>query len=343
MSVSSTSAGSRVTPRPPRGRVSPRPLIAVIACAVVALGCGGADGVDDLPAVTAPPPVTLAPVAGPDPDEVPDVEPVPFGLPEAVEVAVRVSPARVATLVSFSPRSAESSTLDPFDAVASCSVIEAAPGRPFEVVVADPDEESSVRLVADGSEPLPPGAPSVEVGVEVRLLGGPVRFGSARVTFARAGGAVDQRSGTVVGATASGQSISAAFTCSGSRPEVTMGEEAGYSIRMRDGTRVRTAAVVVSEAEGLGCADPVDADRSVVAVSPEGAATGGGGGVLTVTSRPGLATGASAPGDVVVTVLGRTVVLGDAVVTLTGPGTGIFGGVSADGVVVDGAWRCPSA
>ncbi|MGB1382172.1 MAG: hypothetical protein ACPG7T_09895, partial [Ilumatobacteraceae bacterium] len=71
--------------------------------------------------------------------------------------------------------------------------------------------------------------------------------------------------------------------------------------------------------------------------------TGGGGGVLTVTSRPGLATGASAPGDVVVTVLGRTVVLGDAVVTLTGPGTGIFGGVSADGVVVDGAWRCPSA
>lgn len=316
---------------------------AVCVSFLLVAGCGAGDGGDDLPAITAPPPVTAGPVAGPDPGEVPDIEPVPFGLPEAVEVAVRVAPATVATLVSFSPRAADPATFDPFEAVASCSVSESAPGRPFEVVVADPVTESSFRLVADGSESLPSGAPSVEVGVEVRLLGGPVRFGTARVTFGRGDGSIDQRTGTVIGRTTTGRSISAAFTCSGERPVQIGSGDVGYSVRMRDGQRVRTAAVVVSGPESMRCADPVDADRSVVAVSAEGAATGGGGGALSVTSRPGLATGASAPGDVVVTVLGQTLVIGEAVVTLTGRGTGIFGGVTAEGVVVDGAWRCPSA
>jgi len=111
-------------------------------------------------------------------------------------------------------------------------------------------------------------------------------------------------------------------------------------VRLRDGLRERTASLSVYDEGAMRCADSVDADRVVVAVSADGGVPGGGGGALSVSSRPGLSTGASAPADVVLSVLGRTIVIGEATVTLTGPGTGIFSGTSSDGVVVDGAWRC---
>jgi hypothetical protein len=256
-------------------------------------------------------------------------------------VAVRVSPARSTTLVSMTPRSVDPSTLDPFDSVASCSVVEGSGTRPFEVVVADRESESSVRFASADSEVLEEEAASVEVDVEVRLLGGPVRLGTGRVTFVRVDGAIDQRSGTVVGRTDAGESVSAGFTCSGER---TLGDRSmapGYSVRLRDGLRERTASMAMTDDDAMRCADPVDADRVVVSVATESGVPGGGGGSLAVSSRPGLATGASAPADVVLSVLGRTLVLGEATVTLTGAGTGIFSGTSSDGVVVDGAWRCP--
>ncbi len=311
----------------------------LLAAALV--GCSGASDDESLPPVTAPAPVTAPVVAGPDPDEVAEIEASPFGLPDAVEVAVRVSPARSTTLVSMTPRSVDPSTLDPFDSVASCSVVEGSGTRPFEVVVADRESESSVRFASADSEVLEEEAASVEVDVEVRLLGGPVRLGTGRVTFVRVDGAIDQRSGTVVGRTDSGESVSAGFTCSGER---TLGDRSmapGYSVRLRDGLRERTASMAMTDDDAMRCADPVDADRVVVSVATESGVPGGGGGSLAVSSRPGLATGASAPADVVLSVLGRTLVLGEATVTLTGAGTGIFSGTSSDGVVVDGAWRCP--
>ena len=310
----------------------------LLAAALV--GCSGAGMEESLPPVTAPAPVTAPVVVGPDPDEVVEVEAPPFGLPEAVEVAVRVSPARVTTLVSMSPRSVNPLSIDPFDSVASCSVVEGSGGRPFEVVVADRESDSSVRITAVGSEVLEADAPSVEVDVEVRLLGGPVRLGSARVTFARVDGSVDQRTGTVVGSTDAGQSLSAGFTCSGERVAEGASSRVGYSVRLRDGLRERSASMTVVDEGVMRCADPVDADRIVVSVPADGGVPGGGGGSLTVSSRPGLASGASAPADVVLVVLGRTLILRDATVTLSGSGTGIFSGTSSDGIVVDGAWRC---
>ena len=309
--------------------------------AVVLIGCSGSGADDELPPVSAPAPVTTPIALGPDPDEAVEIPAPPFGLPEAVEVAVRVAPARVTTLVSMTPRSVDPDSLDPFDSVASCSVIEGSGTGPFEVVVADRETESSVRFAAVGSELLAADAASVEVDVEVRLLGGPVRLGSARVTFARVGGSVDQRSGTVVGRTDAGESVSAGFTCSGERAVAAAVAGAGYSVRLRDGLRERTASLSVLDEGAMRCSDPVDADRVVAAVSADAGVPGGGGGALSVSSRPGLSTGASAPADVVLSVLGRTVVLGEATVTLTGAGTGIFSGTSSDGVVVDGAWRCP--
>lgn len=331
-------------PSPPRhagSRVAWWATWWVASCVVVFVGCSSDDAVpvDDGPVTTAGSESTTTPTGGEGAAPTSAGRTAPQEV-YAVSIDVSVGRLELSERLDVSIDPGDHAEIDPFTRFSSCSGSRASIGT-FAVTAVD--DTAAVRSVSVVTVDRVIGPGIYDADIRVETAEGAVVSAAGTVTLTE-----DLASGAFEAFEPTGETVSGTFTCDGPSGTPVPLVEAGAAA---DDGRLRTVEVVALLRRGdeeriVGLA--LDTGE-VEAAEAECPGVTGGDGTTLVSVDGGLSVGAITTFELVgdpstsmrLDVVGASYEVDDVVIDVDDRGAaGTFSGVTADGITIDGAFRC---